>query len=160
MPSVGAQLVNSLIKEPIYHILEKIKNEPYFKWPNKMGGDLSRRNQSIYYHYHQDRGHTTKDCRTLRDHLNQLARVGKLNRFLHQPTRQFGHSGAEFHKGSSPRLALGTINVILAKLGNSGTSGTRVMSVGGGCGMEAGDQAPKRATVMVTPVLGFSEEDK
>ena len=40
----GAQLVNSLFKEPMYQILEKIKNEPYFKWPNKIGGDLFRRN--------------------------------------------------------------------------------------------------------------------
>ena len=38
------QLVNSFFKEPVYHILEKIKNEPYFKWSNKMGGDPSRRN--------------------------------------------------------------------------------------------------------------------
>ena len=65
MSTVGAQLVNLLFKEPIYHILEKIKNEPYFKWPNKMGEDSSRRNQSLYCHYHQDRGHTTKDCKTL-----------------------------------------------------------------------------------------------
>ena len=32
----GTQLVNSLFKEPIYHILEKIKNGPYFKWPNPL----------------------------------------------------------------------------------------------------------------------------
>ena len=25
-------------------VLEKIKNKPYFKWPNKMGGDSMRRN--------------------------------------------------------------------------------------------------------------------
>ncbi|XP_030924942.1 uncharacterized protein LOC115951973 [Quercus lobata] len=29
--SVGAQVVNSLFKEPVYQILEKINNEPYFK---------------------------------------------------------------------------------------------------------------------------------
>ena len=28
---VGAQVVNSLFKEPIYQILEKIKNKPCFK---------------------------------------------------------------------------------------------------------------------------------
>ena len=50
--------------------------------------------------------------------------------------------------------------MIFAKLGNSGGSGTRVMSMGGGCDLEAGDQAPKRAKVMVTPTLGFFEEDK
>ena len=49
----GTQLVNSMFKESVYHILKKIKNEPYFKWPNKMGKDSSRRNQSLYYHYHQ-----------------------------------------------------------------------------------------------------------
>ena len=45
--SSGAQVVNFLLKEPIYQILEKIKNEPYFRWPNKMGGDPSKRNQSL-----------------------------------------------------------------------------------------------------------------
>jgi len=58
VPSTGAQLVNSLFKKPVYHILEKIKNESYFQWPNKMGGDSSKWNQSLYFHYHQDQGHT------------------------------------------------------------------------------------------------------
>ena len=92
--------------------------------------------------------------------MNQLARARKLNRFLHQPAGQFGHSGSEFYKGSSLWPALGTINVILARTGNNGTLGTGVMSVGRGCDMEASDQAPKRTRVMVTPTLGFSEEDK
>ncbi|XP_075645810.1 uncharacterized protein LOC142616969 [Castanea sativa] len=115
MSSTGAQLVNSLFKESLYQILEKIKSGPYFKWPNKMGGDASRRNQNLYFHYHQDKGHTTKDCRTLHDHLNQLEKAGKLNQFLHQPIGQFGHLGAELHGSNVPRLALGTINVIFTK---------------------------------------------
>ena len=101
-----------------------------------------------------------EDFRTLRDHLSQLARARKLNWFLHQITGQFSHSGAEFHKGGSPSPAWGTTNVILARLGNNGTLGTRVMSVGMGCDMEVDDRAPKRARVMVTPILGFSEKDK
>ena len=125
-----------------------------------MGRDSSRRNQSLYCHYHRDRGHTTEDCRTLRDNLNQLTRPRKLNQFLHQPTGQFVHSGSKFHKGSSPWTTLGTINVSLARPRNNGTSGTEVMFVGGGCDMEANDQALKRTGLMVTPTLGFSEEDK
>ena len=50
--------------------------------------------------------------------------------------------------------------MIFAKPGDSGASGTRVMSVGVGYDLEAGDQAPKRARVMVTLILGFSKEDK
>ena len=86
MASVGVQLVNALFKEPVYQILEKIKKrKPFFRWHNRMGGDPSKRNLSLYCHYHHDRRHTTEDYRTLRDHLNQLARAGKLNYFLHQP---------------------------------------------------------------------------
>ena len=44
-----AQVVNTVFKEPVHQILEKIKNESYFKWPNKIGGDPMKRNQSLYY---------------------------------------------------------------------------------------------------------------
>ena len=125
-----------------------------------MGGDSSRRNQSLYCYYHQDKGHTIEDCRTLLDHLNQLVKARKLNRFLHQLTGQFRHSGAEFHRDGAPRPELGTINVIFAKPGNDGRSSTKVISVGGGCDLEAKDQAPKRAKVMIISTLGFFEEDK
>ena len=77
--SSRAQVVHSLFKEPIYQILEKIKNESYFRWPNKMSGDPSKRNQSLYCHYHQEKGHTIEDCRTLRDHLGQLVKARKLS---------------------------------------------------------------------------------
>ena len=33
----NAEIFNSVFKELVYQILEKIKNEPYFKWPNKIG---------------------------------------------------------------------------------------------------------------------------
>ncbi|XP_023885973.2 uncharacterized protein LOC111998096 [Quercus suber] len=51
--------VNVTFKEPVHMIVDKIKNEPYFKWPNKIGGDPSRRNQNLYCTYHKDKGHTT-----------------------------------------------------------------------------------------------------
>lgn len=57
-----SEIVSSLYKEPMYIIVEKIKNVPYFRWLNKMSGDVTRRNQSLYCLYHRDRGHTTEDC--------------------------------------------------------------------------------------------------
>ena len=50
--------VNVTFKEPIHRIIDRIKNEPYFKWPNKIGVDPSRRNQSLYCTYHKDKSHT------------------------------------------------------------------------------------------------------
>ena len=49
-----------------------IKNESFFKRPNKMMGNLEKRNHNLYCQYHQDHGHTTEDCRSLWDHLDQL----------------------------------------------------------------------------------------
>ena len=73
-----SQMVRTVFREPVHQVLEKIKNEPYFEWPNKMGGDPMRRNQSLHCQDHQERGHTTKDCRTLWNHLEQLVREGRL----------------------------------------------------------------------------------
>ena len=36
----------------MHRVLEKIKNEPYFKWPNKMARESARRNQNFYFQYH------------------------------------------------------------------------------------------------------------
>ena len=63
--SVNTQAINTVFREPIRQVLEKIKNEPFSKWPNKMAGDPAKRNQNLYYHYHQEQGHTTEDCRNL-----------------------------------------------------------------------------------------------
>ena len=63
--STNTQMVNAVFRKPIQQVLEKIKNEPFFKWPNKMARDPTKRNQSLYYHYHQEQGHTTEDCRNL-----------------------------------------------------------------------------------------------
>ena len=52
--------VNVAFKEPVHRIVDRIKNEPYFRWLNKMGGDPSRRNQNLYCTYHRDKGHTTE----------------------------------------------------------------------------------------------------
>ncbi|XP_065637639.1 uncharacterized protein LOC136070926 [Quercus suber] len=33
------QVVKTMFRKLVHQVLEKIKNKPYFKWPNKMGGD-------------------------------------------------------------------------------------------------------------------------
>ena len=63
--SVNTQAVNTVFREPVRQVLEKIKNEPFFKWPNKIARDPTKRNQNLYFHYHQEQGHTTEDCRNL-----------------------------------------------------------------------------------------------
>ena len=68
--SANTQTVNAVFWEPVHQVLEKIKNEPFFKGPNKMARNPMRRNQNLYCQYHQDQGHITEDCRNLWDHLD------------------------------------------------------------------------------------------
>ena len=44
--------VEAVFREPVHQVLEKIKNEPYFKWPNKMAGESTKRDQNLYCQYH------------------------------------------------------------------------------------------------------------
>ena len=50
--ATNTQTVSTVFREPVHRVLEKIKNEPYFKWPNKMVGNSTRRNQNFYCQYH------------------------------------------------------------------------------------------------------------
>ena len=94
-----------------------------------MGGDPIKHNQGLYCQYHQDRGHTTKGCRTLRDYLEQLVKIGKLRQFLHQPSGHGSLVGSTHQQENPLRPSLGTINVILAAVGWIGMYSFEVMFV-------------------------------
>ena len=91
---------------------ENVKNELFFRWPNKMARDPMKRNQSLYCHYHQDHGHTTEDCRNLWDHLEQLVREGKLKQLLHHSSGRGSQTSSAFQGGAPSRPPLGTISII------------------------------------------------
>ena len=42
--SANTQAINSVFRELVQQVLEKVKNEPFFRWPNKMAGDPVNRN--------------------------------------------------------------------------------------------------------------------
>ena len=42
--SINTQAVNTVFREPVRQVLEKVKNESFFKWPNKIAGDPTKRN--------------------------------------------------------------------------------------------------------------------
>ena len=140
-------------------VLEKVKNKPVFKWPNKMAGDPVNHNQNLYCHYHQDHGHTTEDCRNLWDHLDQLVREGKLKHLLHHSSGRGSQTNSAFRGNVAPRPPLGTINVIFAALGRTGSCLSRIMSVS--CYSDEGSSSmSKRVKMNVPLVLSFSDVDK
>ena len=143
----------------MHQVLEKIKNESFLKWPNKMADDPMRCNQNLYCQYHQELGHTTKDCRNLRNHLDQLVREGKLRHLLHHSSGQPGQANLEPRRNTSLRPPIGMINVILAVPGRTGSCPSKVMSVAR-LSTKNDDMEFKKAKKEASLVLGFSNEDK
>ena len=124
-----------------------------------MAGEPRKHNPNLHCHYHQDHGHMTEDCRNLWDHLEQLVREGKLKQLLHHSSGRASQAGSDMRGDASSRLPLGTINIIFAAPGETGSCPFRVLPV---FRPPAEDhcQALKRARVDVPLILGFSDEDK
>ena len=153
------QTVNAVFREPVQQVLEKVRNEPYFRWPGKMAGDPSKRNQNLYCHYHQDHGHTTEDCRNLWNHLDQLVREGKLRHLLHPSSGHPSQATQEPRKDVSLRPPTGTIHVILAAPGRTGPPIPRILAVDR-LPSEDRQREPKRLKKESSLILGFSYKDK
>nr|XP_023888732.1 uncharacterized protein LOC112000797 [Quercus suber] len=124
-----------------------------------MGGNPMKRNQSLHCQYHQERGQTTEDYRTLWSHLEQLVKMGKLKQFLYWPNGQGSQAGLGTQRNASSRPPLGTIRVILAALGRTGSFLSRVMSIDRLFAKDSTSDL-KRSKMDVRPTLSFSDENK
>ncbi|XP_050263876.1 uncharacterized protein LOC126708098 [Quercus robur] len=93
-----------------------------------------------------------------REPVQQLVRERKLKQLLHHSSGRASQAGSEVRRDASSRLPLGTINVIFAALGRTGSCPSRVLSVSRSPA-EDYSQALKRAKVRVPLILGFSDED-
>ena len=122
-------------------------------------GNPEKRNQNLYCQYHRDHGHTTEDCRSLWDHLDQLVREGKLKQLLHHSSSLVGQTDTRPERENPPRSHLGTINVIFAAPGRTGSCPSRGMSVAR-LFPEEDSHELKRAKLNRSLVMGFSDEDK
>ena len=91
--------------------------------------------------------------------MDQLAREGKLKQLLRHTNGLGGQTTSRSESEIPPRPPLGTINVIFAVPGRTGSCPSRVMFVT--CmPSEDTSREPKRARLERPLVLGFSDEDK
>ena len=93
------------------------------------------------------------------NHLDQLVREGKLKQLQHHSSGQVGQIGSDPRRDSSSRPPLGTINVIFAALGRTGSYPSRVMSMAR-LSTKDSNSEPKRARIEAPLVLGFLADDK
>ena len=91
--------------------------------------------------------------------MDQLVREGKLKQLLHHSSSLGGQIDTRSEKENPLRPPLGTINVIFAAPGRTGSCPSRVMFVAR-LFPEDDCHEPKRAKLNRSLVMGFSDEDK
>ncbi|XP_030935997.1 uncharacterized protein LOC115961094 [Quercus lobata] len=67
---------------PVDQILVQIKDEHYLKWPKPLHFSPNVRDKRKYCHFHKDHGHYMKDCKDLKEKIEELIRKGKLQKFM------------------------------------------------------------------------------
>ena len=91
--------------------------------------------------------------------MDQLVREGKLKQLLHHSSGLGGQTTSRPERETPSRPPLGTINVIFAAPGKTGSSPSRVMSIAR-LSSEGINQELKRAKVERPLIMGFSDKDK
>ena len=103
----------TVFKEPIYKIMEKIKREPFFVWPPKLLGNPALRDSKLYCTYHRDTGHMTENCHMLKVHLEKLVSAGHLGQFVDTDLSEKKEPGQISRPSPSPGVpSAGVIHVI------------------------------------------------
>ena len=91
--------------------------------------------------------------------MDQLVQEGKLKQLLHHSSGLGGQANYRSQRDVPSRPPLGTINVIFAAPGRTGSCPSRVMFVAHLSSKDP-NQEPKKARVERPLVMGFSDEDK
>ena len=103
----------TVFKEPIYKVMEKIKRESFFVWPPKMVGNPALKDGNLYCSYHRERGHMTENCHLLKVHLEKLASAGHLDQYINQDLsskKEPGRDARQPQPSNTP--SVGIIHVI------------------------------------------------
>ena len=72
----------TLLVMPVDQILTEIRDEPSLKWPRPLHSSPNMHDKRKYCRFHKDHGHYTKDCRDLKEQIEELIRRGKLQQYV------------------------------------------------------------------------------
>jgi hypothetical protein len=111
--SLSFKAFQTVFKEPIYWILDKIKAKPFFVWPPKLVGDPAAWNHNLHCLYHRDRGHLTENCHKYKTHLEQLVADSHLSDYVDSNLIGYKARGTTADRsGASGSVRAGVIQVI------------------------------------------------
>nr|XP_016502288.1 PREDICTED: uncharacterized protein LOC107820512 [Nicotiana tabacum] len=118
-PYVRAAVAHSLrYEEEIVYALEKLGTK--VKWQPKMRSDPNIRKSDTLCEFHQERGHKTEDCTTLRQDVVNMLPQGQLKELLRDKGRNNFTKGCKYQGSPKPLSPACTISMIIG--GGNNTS--------------------------------------
>ena len=81
----------------------QIKDEHYLKWPRPLHSSPNVRDKKKYYYFHKDHDHYTKDCRNLKEQIEELIRKGKLQKYVKKGDTSRSRDNNKDKHEASPR---------------------------------------------------------
>ncbi|XP_024025798.1 uncharacterized protein LOC112092852 [Morus notabilis] len=108
--------------EDVYH---EISHLQVLRRPPPLKSDPAHRNQSKYYRFYSESGHTTTECFDLRDEVERLTREGRLNEYRADRrgnNNQQNNDRREDQRQDNPPELVGVINTIFGGPYIDGTS--------------------------------------
>ena len=74
--------MTTVFKKPIYRILSEIRDEPFVRWPAKLGEAQKDYDEKSRCTFHDEQGHRTENCTPLKQHLEELVAAGHLDQYI------------------------------------------------------------------------------
>ncbi|XP_026399502.1 uncharacterized protein LOC113295381 [Papaver somniferum] len=162
------------LNAPLEEIFKEVENRNDIRYPKIRGIQFDEtRNHPEFFHYHQYRGHSTNNCREVKDIVQHLIRDGYLRHFVKQtapePTIPDAHihqvridRGTQFtcntiSHSDSQRFDLGTD--ITSRIHKNDRAGKEVFSVSKTLPMEAWMMQPITFSVKYVPMNGQARGD-
>ncbi|XP_059434509.1 uncharacterized protein LOC132167523 [Corylus avellana] len=169
----------------VNEVFMEIRRDLAFRWPNKLWGDPRKRDRTKFCEYHNDHGHLTEDCVTLRQEIETFIRNGRLVRFLagesnrdaihQQPllldaNRDVGRQELRCDRDNDPRVdsraprdqgVVGEIHTIFGGIVGGGQSNSARKAYARKMQTEEvlSVQRPSKVAWKDSMILSFSEED-
>ncbi|KAK3013274.1 hypothetical protein RJ639_009595 [Escallonia herrerae] len=103
-------------------ILHEIKDNKALQWPDRMKSRPNKRNKDLWCHFHNDHGHTTDNCGSLKRAIEALIKRGQLRKFV-APGEGRQQTPPATEEREDREENEGTINTISGGIAAGGSSG-------------------------------------
>ncbi|KAK3009095.1 hypothetical protein RJ639_015070 [Escallonia herrerae] len=103
-------------------ILHEIKDNKALQWPDRMKSRPNKRNKDLWCHFHNDHGHATDNCGSLKRAIEALIKRGQLRKLV-TPGEGRQQTPPAMEEREEHEENAGTINTISGGIAAGGSSG-------------------------------------